>query len=40
MNYADGTIPLDKWFGSFHDGTEEADARMKERRMRMMGGGE
>jgi sterol desaturase/sphingolipid hydroxylase (fatty acid hydroxylase superfamily) len=23
-NYADGTLPLDKWFGTFHDGSEEA----------------
>ncbi len=25
VNYADGTIPLDRWFGSFHDGSPEAD---------------
>ena len=30
-NYADGTVPLDKWFGSFHDGTPEAQARMDAR---------
>jgi len=24
VNYADGMIPLDKWFGSFHDGSDEA----------------
>ena len=30
-NYADGIIPLDKWFGSFHDGSEESDAAMKAR---------
>ncbi|MCJ8309355.1 MAG: sterol desaturase family protein [Rhizobiaceae bacterium] len=38
-NYGNLEVPWDKWFGSFHDGTEEADARMKERRLRMMGGG-
>jgi sterol desaturase/sphingolipid hydroxylase (fatty acid hydroxylase superfamily) len=34
VNYADGMIPLDKWFGSFHDGTPEAHEAMKERRAR------
>jgi hypothetical protein len=29
----DGAIPLDKWFGSFHDGSPEADAAMKRRRL-------
>lgn len=32
-NYADGSLPLDKWFGSFHDGTEAAHERMNERFM-------
>jgi len=32
VNYADGAIPLDRWFGTFHDGSPEADAAMKERR--------
>ncbi|QKC86614.1 sterol desaturase family protein [Mesorhizobium sp. NZP2077] len=32
-NYSDGSLPLDKWFGSFHDGTEEAHQRMNERFM-------
>lgn len=32
VNYADGVIPLDKWFGTFHDGTPEADARTLTRR--------
>jgi sterol desaturase/sphingolipid hydroxylase (fatty acid hydroxylase superfamily) len=32
VNYSDGMVPLDKWFGSFHDGTPEAHARMKARR--------
>jgi len=34
VNYADGIVPLDKWFGSFHDGTPEAHEKMKERRRR------
>ena len=33
-NYGDGMVPLDKWFGSFHDGSPEADAAMKARRLR------
>ena len=32
VNYADGMVPLDKWFGSFHDGTPEAHEAMKKRR--------
>jgi sterol desaturase/sphingolipid hydroxylase (fatty acid hydroxylase superfamily) len=32
-NYADGVIPLDKWFGTFHDGSPEAQKRMDERFM-------
>ncbi len=34
VNYADGMIPLDKWFGSFHDGSDEAHTKMLERRKR------
>ena len=34
VNYADGMVPLDKWFGSFHDGTAEAHEAMKARRKR------
>jgi sterol desaturase/sphingolipid hydroxylase (fatty acid hydroxylase superfamily) len=30
-NYADGAIPLDKWFGTFHDGSQEAAEAMKAR---------
>ena len=30
-NYADGVLPLDRWFGSFHDGTDEAQARLRQR---------
>jgi sterol desaturase/sphingolipid hydroxylase (fatty acid hydroxylase superfamily) len=36
-NYGSLEIPWDKFFGSFHDGTVEADAHIKERRKRMMG---
>ena len=32
VNYGDGMVPLDKWFGSFHDGTPEAHKAMKYRR--------
>lgn len=32
VNYADGTIPLDKWFGSFHDGSAKADEALRSRR--------
>lgn len=38
VNYADGMVPLDKWFGSFHDGSEEAHAAMKSRIARRMRG--
>lgn len=31
-NYGNLEMPWDKWFGSFHDGTEEAHARMQEQR--------
>ena len=34
VNYSDGMVPLDKWFGSFHDGTPEAHEAMKARRLR------
>ena len=34
VNYADGMVPLDKWFGTFHDGSPEADAAMKARRLK------
>lgn len=40
VNYADGGIPIDQWFGTWHDGTKEADermkARLKERREKMV----
>ena len=32
VNYgADGLVPLDKWFGCWHDGSKDADERMNER---------
>ena len=31
VNYGDGLIPFDKWFGTFHDGSAQGDARMKAR---------
>jgi sterol desaturase/sphingolipid hydroxylase (fatty acid hydroxylase superfamily) len=31
VNYGDGLIPFDKWFGTWHDGTKEADDRMNDR---------
>lgn len=34
-NYGNLEVPCDQWFGSFHDGTDQAHARMmKQRRMR------
>ncbi len=38
-NYGTAEMPWDKWFGSFHDGTPEATARIRERRQRMHGTG-
>jgi len=32
VNYSDGAVPLDRWFGSFHDGTPESLARIRARR--------
>ncbi|WP_343116695.1 sterol desaturase family protein [Ostreiculturibacter nitratireducens] len=31
VNYADGMLPIDKWMGTWHDGTAEAQQRMNER---------
>ena len=31
VNYGEGTVPLDKWFGTWHDGTPDGDARMQAR---------
>jgi sterol desaturase/sphingolipid hydroxylase (fatty acid hydroxylase superfamily) len=39
VNYGDGTVPFDKVFGTYHDGTAASDAaldrRMKRRREKM-----
>jgi sterol desaturase/sphingolipid hydroxylase (fatty acid hydroxylase superfamily) len=34
VNYSDGMVPLDRWFGTFHDGTPEAQEAMNARRMK------
>lgn len=34
-NYGNLEVPWDKWFGSFHDGTEVSHERMKARRQRL-----
>ncbi|MCB2136150.1 MAG: sterol desaturase family protein [Rhodobacteraceae bacterium] len=31
VNYGDGLIPIDRWIGTFHDGSNAADTQMKER---------
>lgn len=31
VNYGDGLIPIDKWIGTFHDGSKEGDAQMNAR---------
>ena len=36
-NYGDTEMPLDEWFGSFHDGTPEATERIREKRRRLHG---
>ena len=37
-NYGgDGTVPLDKWFGTWHDGTPESHATMRGRRKQAHG---
>ena len=35
VNYGTEVVPLDKWFGSFHDGSPEAQAAMEARRKRI-----
>jgi len=35
VNYSDGMVPLDKWFGSFHDGSPEGHQAMLARRARL-----
>jgi lathosterol oxidase len=34
-NYGSLELPWDKWFGSFHDGTVESDAKNRERRKKL-----
>jgi sterol desaturase/sphingolipid hydroxylase (fatty acid hydroxylase superfamily) len=31
VNYSDGMVPFDQWFGTWHDGTKEGEARMDAR---------
>ena len=31
VNYGDGLVPFDKWFGTFHDGSKDGEARMNAR---------
>ena len=31
MNYGDGLIPFDRWFGTFHDGSADGEAQMNAR---------
>jgi sterol desaturase/sphingolipid hydroxylase (fatty acid hydroxylase superfamily) len=31
VNYSDGMLPIDKWFGTWHDGTTQGDAIMQAR---------
>lgn len=31
VNYADGTVPLDRWFGTWHDGSPAGEAQMNAR---------
>lgn len=35
VNYGDGLVPFDKLFGTWHDGSEEADAAMRDRLARL-----
>ena len=30
-NYADGVVPLDRWLGTFHDGSPEAQKHLQDR---------
>lgn len=39
-NYGNLEMPWDKWFGSFHDGTEASHEKFRERRRRMTGAAE
>ncbi|MCZ8105070.1 MAG: sterol desaturase family protein [Burkholderiales bacterium] len=33
VNFGEGLVPMDKWFGSLHDGSDEAHAAMRNRRI-------
>ncbi|MDA9865311.1 sterol desaturase family protein [bacterium] len=33
VNFGESAVPLDKWFGSFHDGSAEADQRFRGKRV-------
>jgi sterol desaturase/sphingolipid hydroxylase (fatty acid hydroxylase superfamily) len=37
-NYGQMLVPLDKWFGSFHDGTADATTRIMKQNLRMKAG--
>lgn len=34
VNFGESNVPLDKWFGSLHDGTQEADERFRAARIK------
>ncbi len=33
VNFGESAVPLDKWFGSFHDGSVAADQRFRDKRV-------
>jgi sterol desaturase/sphingolipid hydroxylase (fatty acid hydroxylase superfamily) len=35
VNFGESAVPLDKWFGSYHDGSPEADEQFKKGRVRV-----
>ncbi len=37
LNYVESIIPLDKWFGTFHDATPEADSEFRGAKPRTQG---
>ena len=36
VNFGEYSVPLDKWFGSFHDGSDEANAHFRQKHMEMV----
>ncbi len=36
-NYGNLEMPWDKWFGSFHDGTNKSHQAFKERKKKLLG---